>query len=1139
MACPEVNADPASPCSECGKLKEDVKRLADEKQALLKNVKAFKEKAIQTNKLVEFCKNAEKEKAENAAELSKLKSDLGNTTRDRDEAVAELINLREEITKIREEVVVSKQSVSRLAKTESALASAKAEVLKLKDANNHWQRQVIQQKVVIQQSENALNKLQEEHAQKDDQLRKLEDEICKANKVLCQSADLSSKQDSVKVEMDTLRKQLAEARIQAAEAVKLAETTEERCTILEEGKRSLENQAKALEKGKLEMETRCKDQLLEISQLKKKDEEIHKLKDMHSQMGASMKAKDEEIQSLLQRVSTAETSGKTEVPRHRKGHQLKDVSEDAATVQQRYDNEMRRMRGRLKEFEAQLQDKEVKLRAWNSRLADERARHKDEVRQLRAQLSDASEQAKEPPVQKGIEKHMSPDQSEDGVSRLMRQIDRLRGENASLSKQKMALQELVTEQQVRLSCLKRKLTTVDYDEVRSDLEEDYNDRCSKRRATQNSVQPLSEIVPTPRCSPTPTDDEHATSLNIEASPISTASRSRAPSVDSNSTTSSDRHKTKPLPPSRSSALAAKERETGGAKAPSTAAKSKAVATTVEKIKRRSRTMSTDSSTSSGASEPVGSSQPLRSNSIRRQSMSRTVSGGKRTAVHADSGGKKTARAAQATTNAAATASHNTADSIKASVPSSSISKQARRKPTPPERPTKLQTSELQIKPADNVISPPQPPCPVESSDRLFPSRQKDLADLMSRKIRKIVPAQKAQKTKPTSPVVSGQSSPTVGDVTFIKDVLLGIDTDSPATLLDFFKNPQSRAASDSHTLQCALEQCWGQLRSHSLLIGRVGDAAKSGASPMLRSLQTSEYLPTRERHIILCVFVWAVRYAKMKLLDKIMTWIHHTLVTTSATKRSLGRACRMIRAFTSWCRFTNDLQRCRVLCYDLLREIGAVSDCIIMLDNVSKMWPDAIRPPGRSDPVFESLQAIVTTLTDDAVGVFDKCELGTLKEGTLTPEDLLTRQMKRVFDDPASGSDALFSVAFVKSVELCGQQLPWEKRYTVIQQLWSRLNDPDKAPRSLSLISGLARCSMGDFHDLPGVEWFRDQLENLLSMDDENQEMQEDVAMAVLDLSWGKLSSLRRVWEWANGRNLGANLTNDLKAVDRIVNRSG
>ncbi|KNC96720.1 uncharacterized protein SPPG_07929 [Spizellomyces punctatus DAOM BR117] len=1136
MACPEVNADPASPCSECGKLKEDVKRLGDEKQALLKNVKAFKEKAIQTNKLVEFCKNAEKEKAENAAELAKLKSDLGNTAKDRDEAVAELINLREEIIKIREELIVSKQSVSRLAKTESALASTKAEVVKLKDANNHWQRQVIQQKVVIQQSENTLNKLREEHAQKDDQLRKLKDEMCKANELLCQSAEVASKQDAVKVEMDTLRKQLAEARIQAVEAVKLAKSAEERCTILEEGKMSLENQAKVLEKGKLEIETRCKDQLLEISQLRKKDEEIHKLKDMHSEMEARMKAKDAEIQNMRQRVTAAETSGKTEVPRYRKSDQRNDVNEDAATVQQRYDNEMRRMRDRLKEFEAQLQDKEETLRTCNSRLADERARHKDEVRQLRAQLSNASAQAKEPTVQKGIEKHMAPDQSEDGVSRLVRQIDRLRGENASLSKQKMALQELVTEQQVRLSCLKRKLTKVDNDELQSDLEEDYKDRPSKRRATQNSVQTLSEIVPTPRCSPTPTEDELATSLDLGASPITTASRSRAPSIDSISTTSSDRYKTKPLPPSRSSALAAKERDTGGAKAPSMAAKSKA-APSVEKVKRRSRTMSTGSSTSSGASEPVGSSLPPRSNSTQRQPVSRTASGGKRTSLHADSGGKKTSSAGQTTSNAAATASRSTTDSIKASVPPSSISKQARRQSAALEPPTKLQTSDLQFKPADNVISPPQPPCPMESSDRLFPSRQKDLADLMSRKIRKVVPAEKAQKTKPSSPVVSGQGSPVVDDVTFIKDVLLSIDTDSPAALVDFFKNPQSRAASDSYTLQCALDQCWGHFRSHALLIGRVGGITKPSAPPMLRSLQTSEYLPVRERHIILCVFSWAVRYASKKLLDKIMTWIHHTLVTTSATKRSLGRACRMIRAFTTWCRFTNDLQRCRVLCYDLLREVGAVSDCIIMLDNVSKMWPEALRPSDRSDPVFDSFQAIVTALTTDGVGVFDKCELGTLKAGTLTPEDLLTRQMNTVLNDSSIGSNARFSVAFVKSVELCGQQLPWEKRYAVIQQLWAQLNDPDKAPFSLSLISGLARGSMGDFQPLPGVEWFRDQLEKLLSLNDENQEMQEDVAMAVLNLSWGKVSSLRRVWEWANGKTLGGNLTRDLKAVGRIVNR--
>ncbi|KAJ3278220.1 hypothetical protein HK104_002548 [Borealophlyctis nickersoniae] len=368
------------------------------------------------------------------------------------------------------------------------------------------------------------------------------------------------------------------------------------------------------------------------------------------------------------------------------------------------------------------------------------------------------------------------------------------------------------------------------------------------------------------------------------------------------------------------------------------------------------------------------------------------------------------------------------------------------------------------------------------------------------------PVRKAKDAVVEAPSTTRAPRTRIDDLIFLKQVLTNLDMDDRAAVASLEADPNMSSALQLDIVKPTLETTWLALDTPEVVEEAAAGASRRRTYPAGYELKVSDRLPAKERHIVLFLWVWGVREHKTNFLGEVLAWIHHKLTTTRLEKSGLALACRMARAHTSLCRFANDLQRSRVLCYDILREVNKGGEALVVLREIGKCWPDVFEnvPEGHRDATYLAIELVL--------GHGDEAEF---EEGQLPP--LHQYVEKRLEELLAKGTSDEPDFSSCKALELGFRYLDWSDCFARLKTMWRSIESPDAYQPALTFIEGALRRSLCEREPKEGSDFLRSQLSRLLkSQKSEPLPYQIRLAQALLNISRSK-QHVKVVRDWIHG----------------------
>ncbi|CAJ0628166.1 18605_t:CDS:10 [Entrophospora sp. SA101] len=116
-------------------------------------------------------------------------------------------------------------------------------------------------------------------------------------------------------------------------------------------------------------------------------------------------------------------------------------------------------------------------------------------------------------------------------------------------------------------------------------------------------------------------------------------------------------------------------------------------------------------------------------------------------------------------------------------------------------------------------------------------------------------------------------------------------------------------------------------------------------------------LPDKEKDIILFLVHLISEEYENEFFEKILFWISDKIISYKDENLNLGYISRLCRLFVAICRTLNEIQRVRILCYDICREKTNNNFVLSILANTAVIWPCTLKMPNDFDyDVIESLK---------------------------------------------------------------------------------------------------------------------------------------------------------------------------------------
>ncbi|RIB00471.1 hypothetical protein C2G38_1195763 [Gigaspora rosea] len=111
------------------------------------------------------------------------------------------------------------------------------------------------------------------------------------------------------------------------------------------------------------------------------------------------------------------------------------------------------------------------------------------------------------------------------------------------------------------------------------------------------------------------------------------------------------------------------------------------------------------------------------------------------------------------------------------------------------------------------------------------------------------------------------------------------------------------------------------------------------------SIQLPAILPSKETNVILFLWLLFVEFPSSKLIDKMLLWANEKIMVAGILEEPLDLAylCRLYRIFIALCRIINDIQRARILCYDIIREKTNNDSIHYFMENTARIWPNVLK----------------------------------------------------------------------------------------------------------------------------------------------------------------------------------------------------
>ncbi|KAG9301274.1 hypothetical protein G9A89_012657 [Geosiphon pyriformis] len=451
-----------------------------------------------------------------------------------------------------------------------------------------------------------------------------------------------------------------------------------------------------------------------------------------------------------------------------------------------------------------------------------------------------------------------------------------------------------------------------------------------------------------------------------------------------------------------------------------------------------------------------------------------------------------------------------------------------------------------------MASRPDHPLPVVTSpyqDQSKKRRKNENATKTSKSINDQNYGSKRRRLSSKMPApISQESSSTVAldDLMFISKKLDDLAVQSQA-IFKSINSLRNFAFENAAVLLKAVDQHIRGMRTPIFLqVYLNGEQFKKFSRATGSSIKLPSIIPKKETDVILFLWYLYMEFPESDFLEIFLQNASEQIVLSKNKSAELGFSSRLCRIFIAICRLSNNLQRARVLCYDLLREIKKPDYIFKVLENIAKVWPQVLRysillQTKMNEGGLCPLRIIVAIVAIIAVKILESSKEIQVKEMYNT---FVQNCLWEKLDDAPSISDTLrdlivilqspsfqqrynkealqgdfqeYRFNLLKSYELAAVWCSWDDIFEslVCQTLWPMIKDEKAGDIPLEIIGTICRKGLFEVKRKKQIEQLVSRLSaSIAPQSNASFTLQKRAADVILLLANGDLNQLDLVFRW-------------------------
>ncbi|KAF9348237.1 hypothetical protein BGX26_000332 [Mortierella sp. AD094] len=305
---------------------------------------------------------------------------------------------------------------------------------------------------------------------------------------------------------------------------------------------------------------------------------------------------------------------------------------------------------------------------------------------------------------------------------------------------------------------------------------------------------------------------------------------------------------------------------------------------------------------------------------------------------------------------------------------------------------------------------------------------------------------------------------------------------------------------------------------------------------------TSKSLCIAEVYIVQLLCLLQERFPDMDILNRFFVAMHDFILRNAFSEEQLYSISVLSRIVTGICRSQGDIERPRILAFDILREISSPKASLVLCEGIASIWPSVFVVPSdvESDdlqrPILKAFQAVLGTHQEAIKNVeipfgYDtftqKCRWPSLADAPFVDE--LVEEMMNVvrapeFTDICSKKHG-YSFALRKALELLiVHGFEWIEIYNqfIKPELFKMMIDESLYTFALPLVAAITRetrfKSSEASEPADDTSPIRELLEAILDSE-ATLSHQTQSAMAIVELSNGRRDQISMAKEWHSNLN--------------------
>ncbi|KAF9401921.1 hypothetical protein BGX21_000179 [Mortierella sp. AD011] len=304
----------------------------------------------------------------------------------------------------------------------------------------------------------------------------------------------------------------------------------------------------------------------------------------------------------------------------------------------------------------------------------------------------------------------------------------------------------------------------------------------------------------------------------------------------------------------------------------------------------------------------------------------------------------------------------------------------------------------------------------------------------------------------------------------------------------------------------------------------------------------SNSLCTAEVYIVQLLCILQERFPEMDIISRFFVTMHDFILKNAWNDEQLYSISVLSRVVTGVCRSRGDIERPRILAFDILREISSPKASLVLCESIASIWPSVfitprdVEPDDLQRPILKAFQAVLSTHQEAIKNVeipfgydtfIQKCEWPSLADAPFVDE--LVEEMMNVvrapeFMDVCSKKHG-YNFTLRKALELLiVHGFEWIEIYNqfIKPELFKMMIDGSLYAFALPLVAAITRETRykpsGTSEPADDTSPIRELLEAILDSE-ATLSHQTQSALAILELSNGRKDQISMAKEWHNNLN--------------------